>query len=246
MMTTASRKSDLQIDGILLVDKPEGLTSHDVVDAVRRRFRIRKVGHGGTLDPMATGLLVLLLGRGTRLFERIMSSDKLYEGTMHLGVATDSHDRDGEVTATGDFSGVTRERLQREMEKWQGDVLQTPPMISAIKKDGVPLYKLARRGEEVERKPRLIHVYRFELLDYDPPRARFRLRCTKGTYVRTLCHDVGQGLGCGAYLEELRRLAVGRFSVQEAFALPRILEMSPMELERSVIPVSRFLLEEEE
>ncbi len=232
------------IDGLLLVDKPAGMTSHDVVDAIRGKFRLKKVGHGGTLDPMATGLLVILLGRGTRLFEQVMSSDKEYLGTMHLGVTTDSHDRDGEVIATGDYLHVSREELQAEMAKWVGDVLQTPPMISAIKKDGVPLYKLARRGREVERKPRLIHVYRFELLDFDPPRARFRLKCTKGTYVRTLCHDVGRGLGCGAFLEELRRTGVGRFTVDEAYSLDRVLDMSIAELERSVIPVSRFLLEE--
>ncbi|HIE11460.1 MAG TPA: tRNA pseudouridine(55) synthase TruB [Kiritimatiellae bacterium] len=232
------------IDGLLLVDKPTGMTSHDVVDAIRRKFQLSKVGHGGTLDPMATGLLVILLGRGTRLFEQVMSSDKEYRGTLHLGITTDSHDRDGEAIATGDYSDISREMVQAEMEKWKGDVLQTPPMISAIKKDGVPLYKLARRGREVERKPRLIHVYRFDLLDFDPPRARFRLKCTKGTYVRTLCHDVGRGLGCGAFLEELRRMAVGRFTVGEACSLHRVLGMSVAELERSVIPVSRFLLDE--
>lgn len=243
-MTPTCKKPSRQIDGLLLVDKPEGMTSHDVVDAVRRTFRVPKVGHGGTLDPMATGLLVILLGRGTRLFEQVMSSDKEYEGVMHLGVTTDSHDRDGEVTARGDYQAVTRQALEKEMQHWQGDVLQTPPMISAIKKNGIPLYKLARRGQEVERKPRLIHIYRFDLLDFNPPRARFRLKCTKGTYVRTLCHDVGQRLGCGAYLEELRRLAVGRFNVGDAYPLERVLEMSPAELERSVIPVSRVLLEE--
>lgn len=224
-------------DGILLVDKPSGMTSHDVVDIIRRRFHLKKVGHGGTLDPAATGLLVILLGRGTRLSERFMSSDKIYEGVLRLGISTDSQDAEGNVIREGDPSGVTRAQLEREMARFAGDLFQTPPMVSAIKKDGVPLYKLARRGEEVERKPRLIHIYEFRLLDFTPPRAAFILRCTKGTYVRTICHDIGEALGCGAHLEKLRRNASGNFDVGKAIALDKLLGMEQVQLLDVVLPL---------
>lgn len=228
------------VDGVLLVDKPAGLTSHDVVDRIRRRFRFRKVGHGGTLDPMATGLLVLLIGRGTRLSERIMASDKTYEGTLRLGVRTDSEDVDGRVIAEADPSGVTEAAVRAALARRVGDQMQTPPMISAVKKDGVPLYKLARKGRTVERTPRLIHVYEFDLLGFEPPRAHFRLACTKGTYVRTLCADIGEELGCGAFLEVLRRTAAGRFRVTEAHPLPALLELELPALLDRVIPVHRL------
>jgi len=223
-------------DGILLVDKPAGPTSHDVVDRIRRHFRLKKVGHGGTLDPAATGLLIILLGRGTRLSERFMSSDKTYEGTLRLGIATDSQDADGKVLSEADPSAVTRGQIEEEMSAFKGDIYQTPPMVSAVKIEGVPLYKLARRGQEVERKPRLIHIYEFRLLDYAPPRASFVLRCTKGTYVRTLCHDIGEKLGCGAHLERLRRSECGGFSVTQAVPLDRLLALEQIQLLDVVIP----------
>jgi len=224
-------------DGLLLVDKPSGPTSHDVVDRIRRHFRLDKVGHGGTLDPMATGLLVILLGKGTKLSNYIMGSDKIYEGTMRFGVTTDTDDLDGQVLSESDASGVTQAALEAEMRKWVGDIMQTPPMVSAVKKDGVPLYKLARKGQTVEREPRLIHIYDFALLDFTPPSARFRLKCTKGTYVRAVCADVGRALGCGAFLEQLRRTRSGSFDVERALTMPRILEMQLDELVQHVIPV---------
>jgi tRNA pseudouridine55 synthase len=224
-------------DGILLVDKPSGPTSHDVVDRLRRHFRLKKVGHGGTLDPAATGLLIILLGRGTRLSERFMSSDKTYAGVMRLGIATDTQDADGTVVREADPSGVTREQLLAAMAPFKGDLYQTPPMVSAIKHAGVPLYKLARRGEEVERKPRLIHIYELRLEDFTPPRATFLLRCTKGTYVRTICHDIGEALGCGAHLEQLRRMASGPFDVAAAVPLDRLLSMEQVQLLDVVIPM---------
>lgn len=227
-------------DGVLLVDKPSGPTSHDVVDRIRRRFRFKKVGHGGTLDPAATGLLIILLGRGTRLSSRFMSSDKTYEGVMRLGITTDSQDADGQVTREADPSGVTREQLEREMAAFKGDIYQTPPMVSAIKVDGVPLYKLARKGEEVERKPRLIHVYEFRLLDFTSPRAAFVLRCTKGTYVRTICHDVGEHLGVGAHLEQLRRTESGGYKVTQAIPLDALLQRETLQLMDVVIPMHAF------
>ncbi len=227
-------------DGILLVDKPSGPTSHDIVDRIRRHFRFKKVGHGGTLDPMATGLLIMLLGRGTKISNQIMGSDKTYEGTMFLGASTDTQDCDGVVTFEGDASGVTRERLEEEMKKWIGDVQQIPPMVSAIKKDGVPLYKLARKGQEIEREPRLLHIYEFRILDFALPRVTFRLRCTKGTYVRTLCADIGAALGCGGHLQKLRRTMSGNFDVANAITMVDLLELNADSLIPRIIPLSDF------
>ncbi len=230
-------------DGILLVDKPTGMTSHDVVARLRHHFRLRKVGHGGTLDPMATGLLIILLGRGTKLSQRIMGTDKEYEGVMRLGVRTDSQDADGTVLEEKDAGHITREMVQAELAKRRGDQMQTPPMVSAIKKNGVPLYKLARKGQEVEREPRLIHVYRFDLLDFNPPDARFYLKCTKGTYVRTLCDDIGDALGCGAHLAELRRTAIGNLHVDHAQPLDALLAGTVEEMGEHVAPVYAFAAE---
>lgn len=224
-------------EGLLLVDKPSGMTSHDVVDAVRRHFGFKKVGHGGTLDPMATGLLVILLGRGTKLSDRIIASDKTYEGTMKLGAATDTEDVDGRILTEADCSRVTQAQVEAEMTRRQGDIMQTPPMVSAIKRQGVPLYKLARRGQTVEREPRLIHVYEFRLKEFELPRARFILRCTKGTYVRTLCADIGQALGCGAFLEALRRTQSGALTVDGATPLDEILRMDVEQVAGIVRPL---------
>ena len=224
------------VDGLLLVDKPGGMTSHDVVYRIRRHFGFKKVGHGGTLDPMATGLLIILMGRGTKLSNWVMGSDKTYEGTMHFGVATDSQDLDGKILSEQDTGAVTEERVREEMRIRTGDLLQTPPMVSAVKKDGIPLYKLARKGKTVEREPRLIHVYAFEMLSYALPDARFRLTCTKGTYVRTLCHEIGQEIGCGAHLSVLRRTRSGPYSVNDAMRLEDILATDPAEVAERVIP----------
>jgi len=165
-------------DGAILVDKPAGPTSHDVVDVIRRKFGIKKVGHCGTLDPRATGLLIIVLGRGTKLSERLMGDDKVYEGTIKFGETTDSHDADGDLTGSMPVMPMTLEELNAEAAKFIGDLLQTPPMVSAIKKNGVPLYKLARKGLEVEREPRLIHIYNFRFLDYAEPLGSFRVACT--------------------------------------------------------------------
>src|SRR3954466_13351773 len=184
-------------DGALLIDKPSGPTSHDVVDAIRRQFGIKKVGHCGTLDPNATGLLIIVLGRGTKLSERLMSDDKVYEGTMKFGEATDSYDADGELTASLPVPPLTLDELNEASAEFIGDLMQTPPMVSAIKKGGVPLYKLARKGIEVPREPRLIHIYNFRFSEYTQPLAKFRLACTKGTYVRTIAHEIGEKVGSG-------------------------------------------------
>jgi tRNA pseudouridine55 synthase len=224
------------LDGALLVDKPTGPTSHDLVDRVRRQFGLKKVGHAGTLDPNATGLLILLLGRGTKLSDKLMSADKVYEGTMKFGEATNSFDADGEVTATAPVPPLTVEQLNEAAAVYVGDLLQTPPMVSAAKVGGVPLYKLARKGVEVERKPRLVHIYNFRFSEYQAPIGTFRVACTKGTYVRSLTHDLGQRLGCGAHLATLRRTASGRFDVRDALPFAQVLELRPSELADRVIP----------
>ena len=224
------------LDGAILVDKPAGPTSHDVVDAIRRKFGIKKVGHCGTLDPNATGLLIIVLGRGTKLSERLMGDDKVYEGTVKFGEATDSYDSDGELTGSLPVPPMTVEQLNEEAAKFIGDIMQTPPMVSAIKKNGVPLYKLARKGIEVEREARLIHVYNFRFTEYAEPLGKFRVACTKGTYVRSLAHDLGRNLGCGAHLSTLRRSTSGKFDVADAKTLDEILQMTTAQLEQRVIP----------
>ena len=198
------------LDGALLIDKPAGPTSHDIVDAIRANFRIKKVGHCGTLDPNATGLLLIVLGRATKLSEKLMSDDKVYEGRMKFGETTDSFDADGKITATQPVPPTTVEALNQLAEAFVGDILQTPPMVSAVKIKGVPLYKLARKGIEVERKPRLVHIYSYRFTDYAEPFGQFRVACTKGTYVRSLAQELGQKLGCGAHLKTLRRLVSGK------------------------------------
>jgi tRNA pseudouridine55 synthase len=229
------------LDGAVLVDKPAGPTSHDVVDAIRRHFRLKKVGHCGTLDPGATGLLVIVLGRGTKLSEKLMADDKVYEGSFKLGESTTSYDADGEWTASLPVPILTLDELNEVAATFVGDQMQLPPMVSAIKKDGVPLYKLARKGIEVERKERLIHIYTFRFTAYREPIADFRIACTKGTYVRSLAHDFGQKLGCGAHLATLRRVGSGRFDVADALPLDRLLALSSAELEQRVIPFLKLV-----
>jgi tRNA pseudouridine55 synthase len=229
------------LDGALLIDKPSGPTSHDVVDAIRRRFGIRKVGHCGTLDPNATGLLIIVLGRGTKLSEKLMSDDKAYEGAIKFGESTDSYDSDGELVASLPVPPLTLDQLNEEAAKFVGDQMQTPPMVSAIKKNGVPLYKLARKGLEVEREARLVHIYNFRFTSYQEPLGEFKLACTKGTYVRSVAHELGQKLGCGAHLATLRRSVSGRFDVADATTLDAVLQLSVPALEKKVIPFLRLL-----
>ena len=227
-------------DGALLVDKPAGPTSHDIVEFVRSQFGIAKVGHAGTLDPAATGLLILLLGRGTKLSEKLMADDKVYAGWMRLGETTDSYDADGQVTSSAPVPPLDVEKLNAAAESFLGDQMQTPPMVSAVKKDGVPLYKLARKGIDVPREPRLVHIYNFRFAAYEEPCGSFRVACTKGTYVRSLVHDLGQKLGCGAHLATLRRVVSGRFDVADAIEFEQLMKMSRAELEQRVIPILRL------
>jgi tRNA pseudouridine55 synthase len=224
------------LDGAILIDKPSGPTSHDVVDAIRRKFGIKKVGHCGTLDPNATGLLIIVLGRGTKLSEKLMGDDKVYEGTIQFGTTTNSYDADGDVLETKTVPSLTLEQLNEMGSQFIGDQMQTPPMVSAIKKNGVPLYKLARKGVEVEREQRLVHIYNFRFTNYSEPNGEFRLACTKGTYVRSVAHDLGQKIGCGAHLATLRRSASGKFDIADATALDVVLNMTSSELEKKVVP----------
>lgn len=224
------------LDGAVLVDKPVGPTSHDVVDQIRRRFGIKKVGHCGTLDPNASGLLVIVLGRATKLSEKLMATDKTYEGTARFGETTSSYDIEGEVLQAQPVPPLTLEQLNALAGLFVGDQMQTPPMVSAVKVKGVPLYKLARRGLEVERKAKLIHVYRFQFQQFLSPLGFFDIACTKGTYVRGLVHDLGQKVGCGACLAALRRLASGKFAIEDAIPLEQLLSLRECDLQKRVIP----------
>lgn len=221
--------------GILLVDKPKGPTSHDIVDRIRRHFRIRSVGHCGTLDPMATGLLVLLIGKATKLSERLMGEDKEYEATLTLGKSTDSQDAEGIILSEKPVPPISQDEIATAFASFKGDFLQMPPMVSAKKIAGVPLYKLARKGKEVERQPRLIHVYRLDILRVSLPEIDFHLLCTKGTYVRTICHDIGEKLGCGGHLSCLRRTASGQFRLENAYDLSTIENWTMSEFQKKLI-----------
>jgi tRNA pseudouridine55 synthase len=209
-------------DGVLLVDKAEGMTSHDVVALARRKLGTKKIGHCGTLDPIATGLLLLTIGRGTKVQDLLMSEDKEYVGTFVLGVTTDTQDREGEVIEQCPVPALDETQIRAAFEKFRGDFYQLPPMVSAKKHGGVPLYKLARQGKIVEREPRLVHVYRYTIDRITLPEIDFSVVCSKGFYVRTYVHDIGVALGCGAHLKSLRRTKSGRFDVASAISVDEI------------------------
>lgn len=225
-----------EMEGVLLVDKPTDHTSHDVVARLRGKLRIRRIGHAGTLDPMATGLLVILVGKATRLSQYLTGLDKEYEGTVELGKITNTQDAEGEVMETRPVPPLTADDIRAALKGFLGDQYQTPPMFAAIKIDGVPLYKMARQGEEVEREPRFIRVTSWELTRFEPPRFDFRVLVSKGTYVRTLAHDLGQKLGCGGHLAALRRTSVGSFKLSQALTLDQIEALSLPEIEKRLIP----------
>ena len=225
-----------EMEGILLVDKPRDHTSHDVVARLRGKLKMKRIGHAGTLDPMATGLLVILVGKATKVSQYLVGLDKEYEGTIELGKVTDTQDADGEVMETRPVPPLTDADVLAAVKTFLGDQYQMPPMYSAIKIAGVPLYKSARKGEEIEREPRFIRVMSWEVLRYATPQIDFRLTCTKGTYVRTLAHDLGAKLGCGAHLSALRRTATGKFRVDQALTLEQIQALTLTEIEQRLIP----------
>ena len=211
------------------------MTSHDVVALLRRRLQIRKVGHCGTLDPLATGLLLLTVGRGTKIQDLLMAEDKEYSGTMMLGMITSTQDKDGEVIERREVPPLEEETIRTAFEKFRGDFYQTPPMVSAIKQAGVPLYKLARQGKTVEREPRLVHIYRYSIDGVTLPEIDFTVVCSKGFYVRTYAHDIGTELGCGAHLHSLRRVKSGRFDVANAITVDEIKNAEPSDIATRVL-----------
>lgn len=205
--------------GILLIDKPQGLTSHDVVDAVRRKFGIRRVGHSGTLDPLATGLLIILVDKATKQFNRFTNFDKEYAATLTMGTATDSGDSQGKVIASAGYDGLNQEKVLSALKSLEGKIEQTPPMVSAVKHKGKPLYKLARKGLTVERKKRLIEIYSLELLRFCLSEIEFRVRCSKGTYIRSLGEEIALRLGSCGHISQIRRISIGAYSVNQAKSL---------------------------
>ena len=211
------------MNGIVIVDKPSGWTSQDVTARLRRVFGTRRIGHGGTLDPMATGVLPVFVGRATRGGEFFEHAEKTYEAVLRLGLTTDTEDITGAVLTRREVT-VTRETLESALRGFRGEILQIPPMYSALKVDGQKLCDLARKGKEVERRPRPITIHELTLLDFTGETARLRVRCSKGTYIRTLCKDIGETLGCGGCMESLRRIAAGEYTIAEAVPLEALLQ----------------------
>ncbi|MDP2654018.1 MAG: tRNA pseudouridine(55) synthase TruB [Candidatus Omnitrophota bacterium] len=207
------------MEGIVVVNKPTGMTSHDVVNRTRRKFKMRQVGHAGTLDPLATGVLVMLLGKSTKLFRKFEAFDKAYRATLILGTRTTTADIQGTVTGTAPYEHISREQVEEMLKQFVGKIEQTPPMVSAVKVKGRRLYELARQGVEIERQARQITIRELKLLDFHPPRVSFFLECSKGTYVRKLAEDVGERLGCGACIAEIERTKVGPFLIEQAVSL---------------------------
>lgn len=225
-----------EFEGVLLIDKPEGMTSHDVVDRVRHKLKMKRIGHAGTLDPNATGMLIILVGKATKLSQFLMGLDKTYEGIITLGIQTTTQDAEGEVVAEGTVPELTEDQVKAELKSFEGDQYQTPPMFSAKKQDGVPLYKLARKGKTVEREPRFIHISSFKLDKWESPNIEFSLSCSKGTYVRTVANDLGEKLGCGGYLKELRRTDIERFRIEDSIELETFEELPVEEIKGWLIP----------
>lgn len=212
------------MDGILNIDKPAGNTSYGVIARIKRLTGEKRVGHAGTLDPDATGVLPVCLGRATRVVQYLTDTTKTYLAVIELGTATDTYDAAGNVTQHGDPSGIDRNRLESALIQFRGAISQTPPMYSALKHQGQPLYKLARAGISIERKSRMVTIHQLAITDWQPPIITLEIECSKGTYIRSLAHDLGQALGCGAYLKNLKRTRCGIFDIKEAISLSRLEE----------------------
>ncbi len=223
------------MDGILLVDKPKGMTSHDVIDFVRRNFGIAKAGHAGTLDPSATGLLVVLIGKATKFSSRFLGEDKEYEAVMTLGRKTHTGDADGRIMQERPVSGISEESIRSVFAGFEGEIDQVPPMVSALHHKGRRLYELARKGTEVPREPRRINIMELRIDSIELPDIRFTVRCSKGTYIRKLCDDIGEALGCGAHLSGLRRLKAGDFTVNDSADMETLKSFSAEDLERRLL-----------
>ena len=227
-------------DGALLLDKPVGPTSNAVLQRAKRLFGAAKAGHAGTLDPLASGLLIALFGEATKFAGPVLDADKEYVATVKLGVRTSTGDAEGEILAT-ELAMVEEPALRQALARFTGEIEQVPPMHSALKRDGVPLYKMARRGESVDRAARRVRILSLELLHYKTPLVEIRVRCSKGTYVRTLAEDLGEALGCGAHLAALRRTASGSFKVEQAHAFEALQKMTPEERQHTLLPLAALL-----
>ncbi|MBQ4614295.1 MAG: tRNA pseudouridine(55) synthase TruB [Akkermansia sp.] len=229
--------------GVLLVDKDPGFTSHNAVALCRRILGTKKVGHCGTLDPMATGMLIVVIGKATKMQDMLMCEDKVYTATMKLGIETNSQDADGEVVAEKSTAGITQADIEAAFAHYHGEFDQVPPMYSAIKINGVPCYKLARKGQEVERKARHVKVLEYSItrMDLETAEVDFTVHCSKGFYVRTYAHDIGQYLGCGAHLTALRRVRSGTFDISQAVDVPTLKASSREELLARLLPVEEVL-----
>ncbi len=228
--------------GVLLIDKAEEMTSHDVVAIARRALDTKKIGHCGTLDPMATGLLMLVIGRATKIQDLLMSEDKQYVGTLTLGSTTSTQDRQGDTLETKEVPELTQAQVEAAFGKFTGEFEQIPPMVSAIKKDGVPLYKLARKGIEIVREPRKVHITEFHVTRVALPEVDFTVNCSKGFYVRTYAHDIGAELGCGAHLSALRRTRSGKFTLDRAVPVADLKTTPREELLKSLISLAEISL----
>jgi len=232
------------VDGVIVVDKPVGWTSHDAVAKLRKLAGTRRVGHLGTLDPVATGVLPLVVGRATRLAQFYLRSDKVYDAIVRFGYATDTYDSEGKPTMPVTEPELDAERLEQELACFRGVIRQMPPPISAKKVAGVPAYKLARKNVAVELKPVEVTIYSIELAEISGPEARILVHCSAGTYLRTVAHDLGQALGCGAHLKTLKRTASGEFSLEQAYSIERLEELARQgRLGQALIPMARLLPE---
>ena len=230
-------------NGIISIDKPQGWTSQDVTARLRRVFNTRRIGHGGTLDPMATGVLPVFVGRATRGVEFFEHAEKTYETVLRLGLTTDTEDITGTVLTQQEVS-ITEDKLQQVLEQFRGQIMQIPPMYSAVKVNGQKLCNLARKGKEIERQPRPITIHELTLLGFEGADVRLRVRCSKGTYIRTLCKDIGQALGCGGCMAALRRTQAGAYGIADSIALERLLEESEqgMDVQQYLKPVDSMFV----
>ncbi len=242
MMTSEMTQSQTQEPwGLLLLDKPAGMSSHTAINRAVRALSMKKAGHAGTLDPMATGLMLVGIGRATRLLEHLVGCSKTYDATVKLGVSTDTLDREGEVLGEHDASGVSRAEVERVLSTLSGELEQVPPSHSAIKIGGVPLYKRARRGEAVEAPPRRVTVHSIELVEFTPPFVRLIIDCSSGTYIRSIARDMGDALGVGAALWELRRTRCGQFDVEQAVTLDELQGDEAVENVARLLPPARMV-----
>ena len=212
------------MNGIAIVNKPKGITSHDVVARVRHKFNIKRVGHAGTLDPLATGVLILLLGKSTKLFDKFVRFDKAYRATLILGTSTDSADTQGKIIEQKPFEHIRSEQVEDIFKKFRGEFEQLPPMVSAVKVNGKKLYEWARKGIEIKRKPRRVRIDRLDIERIDFPQVEFYMECSKGTYVRQLAQDIGEALKCGACISQIERTKVGRFCIDDAVTIEELNE----------------------